>query len=46
MTEHQEYMHRYYETHKHRYKEYQKKYKGKMSWNEFQKFWSDGSRVI
>ena len=26
MTEHQEYMHRYYETHKQRCKEYQKKY--------------------
>ena len=26
MTEHQEYMHRYYEAHKQRCKEYQKKY--------------------
>ena len=26
MTEHQEYMHRYYETHKFQYREYQKKY--------------------
>ena len=26
MTDKQEYMHRYYETHKHKYKEYQKKY--------------------
>ena len=26
MTDKQEYMHRYYEAHKHRYKEYQKKY--------------------
>lgn len=27
-------------------KTYVEKYKGKMSWNEFQKFWSDGSKAI